>query len=61
MSEGNIWISKIEELKQAKELIFEPTPGFGKYKDIFVKEAIVHPAKMNLNLLEYLIRELLLS
>lgn len=40
----------------AKELLFKATPGFGKYKR-FLGHAMGHPAKMNTNLLRYLIRE----
>jgi DNA modification methylase len=50
-----IFVSKIEELKQANELVFEPTPSFGKYKPLFPEKAVEHPAKMNTNLLEFLI------
>jgi DNA modification methylase len=49
------FVSKVEELKKAKELDFDPTPGFGPYKKFFPKEAVAHPAKMNAYLLEYLI------
>jgi len=50
-----IFVSKVEEIKQAKELNFEPTPGFGKYRPLFPEKAVEHPAKMNVNLLEFLI------
>jgi DNA modification methylase len=50
-----IFVSKIEELKQANELVFEPTSSFGKYKPLFPEKAVEHPAKMNTNLLEFLI------
>jgi len=39
----------------AEELFFEPTPAFGPYKP-FLQHAVAHPAKMNTNLLEFLIR-----
>jgi len=51
-----IFVSKIEELKQTNELVFEPTLGFGKYKPLFHEKAVEHPAKMNTNLLEFLIK-----
>jgi len=38
----------------AEELLFEPTPAFGKYKT-FLEHAVAHPAKMNTNLLKFLI------
>jgi len=50
-----IFVSKVEEIKQNKELKFEPTPGFGKYRPLFPEKAVEHPAKMNTNLLEFLI------
>ena len=50
-----IFISKLEEIKQAQELDFPPTPGFGKYKPLFPEKAVEHPAKMNIHLLEFLI------
>jgi DNA modification methylase len=46
--------SKLEDLMVAEELDFEPTPGFGKYRR-FLEHAVPHPAKMNTNLLEFLI------
>ena len=52
---GKIFMSKLEEIMPAEELIFEPTPAFGKYKE-FLKHAVAHPAKMNTNLLEFLIK-----
>jgi len=39
----------------AEELLFGATPGFGKYKQ-FLGHAVAHPAKMNTNLLEFLIK-----
>lgn len=48
--------SKLEDLMVAEELDFEPTPGFGKYRR-FLEHAVPHPAKMNTNLLEFLIKE----
>ena len=46
--------SKLEEIMPAEELLFEPTPAFGKYKT-FLEHAVTHPAKMNTNLLKFLI------
>jgi DNA modification methylase len=48
--------SKLEDLMVAEELDFEPTPGFGKYRK-FLEHAVPHPAKMNTNLLEFLIKK----
>jgi len=48
------FVSKLEEIMPAIELNFEPTPAFGKYKR-FLEHAVAHPAKMNTNLLEFLI------
>jgi DNA modification methylase len=48
------FISKLEEILPAEELLFEPTPSFGKYK-IFLEHAVAHPAKANTELLEFLI------
>jgi len=48
--------SKLEDLMLVEELNFEPTPGFGKYRR-FLEHAIPHPAKMNTNLLEFLIKK----
>lgn len=49
------FISKLEELMPAVELNFEPTPGFGRFNR-YLKHAVAHPAKMNTNLLEFLIK-----
>ncbi len=48
--------SALEDLVPAKELIFPSTLGFGPYRNFFPKEAVGHPAKINLHLLEYLIK-----
>jgi len=50
-----IFISRLEEIKRAQELDFPPTPGFGKYRPLFSRKAVEHPAKMNTYLLEFLI------
>jgi len=47
--------SKLEEMMPAEELLFDPTPGFGKYKR-FLEHAVTHPAKANTKLLEFLIK-----
>lgn len=38
-----------------KTLEFKASPGFGKWKKYYPKSSISHPAKINQNLLEYLI------
>jgi len=48
--------SRVEDVLEAKELFFDPTPGFGRYR-MFLYHAIVHPAKMNTRLLEFLIKK----
>jgi DNA modification methylase len=48
------FVSKLEEMMKAEELMFEPTPGFGKYRK-YLEHAINHPAKINTDLLEFLI------
>lgn len=48
---------KFEEIDVKEILEFPSSAGFGKWKRYFPKDAISHPAKINLNLLEYLIRE----
>ncbi len=47
--------SKLEDLMATEELIFEPTPGFGRWRKFFPEDAIRHPAKANLNLIDFLI------
>ena len=49
--------SRIEDIKPATELDFEETPGFGRWRQFFPPEAVSHPAKANLNLIEFLIKE----
>ena len=51
------FVSELEKMMKAVELDFDPTPGFGKYKEIMPKEAIAHPAKFNTNLVEFLIKK----
>jgi DNA modification methylase len=46
--------SRLEGLAPAEELVFPPTPGFGKYRR-FLEHAMPHPAKMNVELLEFLV------
>lgn len=52
----NEFKSKLEETMPAEELLFDPTPAFGEYKK-FLEHAVAHPAKMNTNLLEFLIKK----
>jgi len=47
--------SKLEDMMTVSELVFEPTPGFGKWRKFFPEDAIRHPAKANLNLINFLI------
>ena len=51
------FISELENIMQAEELLFDPTPGFGPYKQYFPSEAVSHPAKMNTKLVEFLVEE----
>jgi len=55
MSDENEFISEIEKIIEAEELIFDPTPGFGEYRKFFPDDAVTHPAKINMNLLKHLI------
>ena len=48
--------SKVEEIIPAEELLFDPTPGFGEYRE-FLEHAVAHPAKMNTKLLEFLVKK----
>jgi hypothetical protein len=48
------FVSRLEGLAPAEELAFPPTPGFGKYRR-FLEHAMPHPAKMNVELLEFLV------
>jgi DNA modification methylase len=47
--------SKLEDLIPAEELVFPASPGFGPYKSIMPHEAVAHPAKFNVHLVEFLI------
>jgi hypothetical protein len=51
------FVSQVESLLShpCTELCFDPTPGFGDLKGFFPKEAISHPAKINIHFLRYLI------
>ena len=51
------FVSELENIMQAEELLFDPTPGFGPYKQYFPSEAVSHPAKMNTRLVEFLVEE----
>jgi DNA modification methylase len=48
--------SKLEDLVPAEELLFPPTPSFGRYRP-FLEHAVAHPAKANTRLLEFLIEK----
>jgi DNA modification methylase len=52
------FVSEIEKIMKAIELNFPPSPAFGHYKDLMPKEAVSHPAKANVYLLEFLIKNL---
>ena len=54
---GEEFKSQLEKIMPAKELLFNSTPAFGKYKGIMPREAIAHPAKFNTNLVEFLIKK----
>jgi tRNA G10 N-methylase Trm11 len=49
--------SELESLAPCRELLFDGTPGFGRYASL-LSHAVGHPAKMNTRLTEYLILEL---
>jgi DNA modification methylase len=49
------FISRLEELMPAEELVFPASPGFGPYKSVMHSEAVAHPAKFNVYLVEFLI------
>jgi DNA modification methylase len=47
--------SRLEDLVPAEELVFPASPGFGPYKSIMPPEAVAHPAKFNVHLVEFLV------
>ena len=47
------FVSKLEEILYAEELVLPSTPAFGEYKP-FLEHATAHPAKMNTKLIEFL-------
>ncbi|MEM0381455.1 MAG: DNA methyltransferase [Nitrososphaerota archaeon] len=49
------FVSAVEKIMSAEELNFKPTPAFGKYRR-FLEHAVAHPAKMNTELLEFLVK-----
>ncbi len=51
------YVSQIESLKTATELIFPPNTAFGRYRTYFPKESVQHPAKMSTELCEYLVKK----
>jgi DNA modification methylase len=55
MPSSEEFCSQLESLLAAEELRFGATPGFGEYKR-FLAHAVAHPAKMNVKLLEFLIK-----
>jgi hypothetical protein len=52
---SRVFVSKLEELMPADELVFPPTPGFGPWRRWFPEEAVSHPAKANMYLLKFLV------
>jgi len=48
------YVSRVEEIEPAEELVFPATKAFGKY-NAFLGFAVAHPAKMNTQLLWFLI------
>ncbi len=44
------------EIPEDKILKFPATPGFKGWKDYFTEESVAHPAKMNLNLLRWILK-----
>jgi hypothetical protein len=53
--DNTIFVSRLEEVQPAVELHFDPTPGFGRWAKFFPEAAVSHPAKANLNLVQFLI------
>jgi len=51
------FVSKLEEIMPAEELVLASTPAFGPYKEIMPNEAVQHPAKFNTLLVEFLIKK----
>jgi len=51
------FVSELEKIMPAEELLFDPTPGFGPYKQYFPEEAVAHPAKANTLLVQFLIEK----
>ncbi|MEM4449330.1 MAG: DNA methyltransferase [Nitrososphaerota archaeon] len=47
--------SQLEDIMPAEELLFSPTPAFGKYRYLMPPESISHPAKFNTELVEFLV------
>lgn len=57
MTNMSEFVSELEKMMPAEELLFEPTPGFGPYKRYFPEDAVQHPAKANTLLIQYLIEK----
>jgi DNA modification methylase len=55
--EENEFVSQLEKILPAQEIILPPTLGFGQWAKFFPEEAKTHPAKANLNLINFLILE----
>jgi len=51
------FLSELEHIMKAEELLFDPTPGFGPYKQYFPEDAVQHPAKANTLLIQFLIEK----
>jgi DNA modification methylase len=47
--------SKIEDIVETEELNLEQVYAFGKYKQLMPEDAITHPAKFNVELVEFLL------
>lgn len=54
-ADERVFVSRLEDVMKARELVFEPTPGFGRWRPYFPDDAVAHPAKANLNMIEYLV------
>jgi hypothetical protein len=52
---SRVFVSRLEEILSAEELTFSPTPGFGRWAQFFPEGARLHPARANLNLIEFLV------
>ena len=48
--------SELDNIFNVKELEFDLPPAFGKYRIFFPKDAVAHPAKFYVDVIEYLIK-----